>query len=125
VVGGGPKAGTYDATGVKSDCNISSTGSGASYVDVTKTDGIGSLTFSAVQGGASPESFYFQVAFAPVTDFNAPTLEISTLDPASPDGSATTALVDNGSTIKWTIDGETKDGIPVTATIECGPVDRT
>jgi hypothetical protein len=123
VVASGPQAGTYDSTGVKSDCNISSTGSGATYIDVTKTDGVTGLTFSSGQGGASATQFYFDVLFGAV-DIHQPVLEIDALDPTAPNGSGTATLADNGATIKWSIDGKTKDGVAITATIECGPVDR-
>ena len=123
VVGSGPQAGTYDSTGVKSDCNISSGGSGATYVDATKTDGVTGLSFSSVQGGASVTQFYFNVLFGPI-DIHQPVLEIDLLDATAPSGSGTATLVDSGATLKWSIDGKTKDGVAITATIECGPVDR-
>jgi hypothetical protein len=124
VVGSGPLAGTYDATGPKADCNVSPTGSGASYSDLTKTDGVDSLIFTSVGGGgANPTSFYFQVLFAPFS-LNQDTLEIDTLVPSAPKGHATAFLEDDNTTIKWTINGSTKDDVPVMATIECGPVDR-
>ncbi len=125
VVGSGPLAGTYDTSGPKTDCNISSTGSGATFVDVNATTGISSATFSAIEGGASPKAFYFQVLMAPVTVLNAPEFSITTLTPSATEGSGTASLTDNGATIIWSIDGTTKDNIPVTATIECGPVDRS
>ena len=123
VVGSGPQAGTYDATGPKVDCNVSPTGSGATYNNMAATQGIGSFVFTAGESGPSPTSFYFQLLFAPM-GINPPEIAIDTLDPTEPNGSATAALEDNGATIKWTIDGKTKAGVPVTATIECGPVDR-
>jgi hypothetical protein len=123
-VTGGAQAGTYDSTGTKADCNISATGSGATYADTTKTDGVSGFLFSAIEGGARPTKFYFQVLFGAITASQA-TLEISTLDPATPDGTATTQLEDKGETIKWSIDGMTKDNIAIKATIECGPVDRS
>jgi hypothetical protein len=125
VVASGPQAGTYDQTGAKVDCNTSASGSGATYLDMARTDGVGSLTFTSGEGGANPATFYFQVLFGSPAEFNAPALEISTLVPTSPDGSGTATLQDNGSTIKWTIDGTTADGVDVTATVECGPVDRS
>ena len=123
VVGSGPQAGTYDSTGVKSDCNISSGGSGATYLDAAKTDGVTGLSFSSGQGGASVTQFYFNVLFGPI-DIHQPVLEIDLLDPTAPSGSGTATLVDSGATLKWSIDGKTKDGVAITATIECGPVDR-
>ena len=122
-VQGGPQAGTYDATGPKSDCNISASGSGATYGDTAKTEGLTGFLFSSGEGGASPAKFYFQVLFGAVTLSQA-TLEISTLDPTTAVGSGTAVLDDKGATIKWTIAGTTKDGAKINATIECGPVDR-
>jgi len=124
VVASGPQAGTYDQSGTKVDCNTSAGGSGATYLDMTRTDGVGSLTFSSGEGGATPAKFYFQVLFGSPTAFDAPELKISTLDPTHADGTGTASLQDNTSTIKWTIDGTTADGVDVTATVECGPVDR-
>jgi hypothetical protein len=118
----GPQAGKYDATGAKVDCNMSSTGSGATYQDLTAS-GLSGLTFASGVGGADPATFYFQALFGPFS-LTQPTLEISTLVPTAPDGTGTAHLDDNGSTIKWTINGMTKDGVAITATIECGPVDR-
>ena len=122
-VQGGPQAGTYDATGPKSDCNMSATGSGATYGDTAKTEGLTGFLFSSGEGGASPAKFYFQVLFGAITLSQA-TLEISTLDPTTAVGSGTAVLDDKGATIKWTIAGTTKDGAKINATIECGPVDR-
>jgi hypothetical protein len=124
VVASGPQAGTYDQSGPKVDCNISASGSGATYQDLTRTDGVSNLVFTSGEGGANPAKFYFQVLFASESVLNAPALQISTLDPTNADGSGTATLQDNSSTIKWTIDGTTADGVNVTATVECGPVDR-
>jgi hypothetical protein len=122
-VTGGAQAGTYDSTGTKSDCNLSSSGGGATYEDTTKTDGVSGLVFSAIEGGTNPTKFYFQILFGAISAQQA-TLEISTLDAATPDGTATASLEDKGATLKWTIDGTTKDNVAIKATIECGPVDR-
>jgi hypothetical protein len=91
---------------------------------MARTDGVGSLTFTSGEGGPNPAAFYFQVIFGSPAALNSPVLAISTLVPTSPDGSGTASLQDNSSTIKWTIDGTTADGVDVTATVECGPVDR-
>ena len=122
-VGSGPQAGTYDATGPKIDCNTAKDGSGATYQDLTKTDGLSGLTFISGEGGATPAKIYFQAYFGEVSA-SQPILEISTLDPATAKGKATAQLEDKGATIKWTLDGSTADGVTIKATIECGPVDR-
>lgn len=122
VVASGPLAGTYDGTGVKFDCNIAPSGSGATYGDDTATEGLTSLIFSSIGGGASSSTFYFQVIFGVFPDSQVE--EISTLDPASARGSGTATLTDSGATIKWAINGTSADGIGVQATVECGPVDR-
>lgn len=123
VVASGPLAGTYDVTGIKYDCNISPSGSGATFLDLSLTEGLYTVTFSSVGGGANPTAFYFQALFGGVSS-NDPGIEIQTLDPANPRGSGTAALQDNGATIKWSINGTSSDGIGVQATVECGPVDR-
>ena len=123
VVASGPLAGTYDATSIKYDCNTSASGSGATYLDLTVTEGLSSLTFASGEGGANPTKFYFQAMFGAVAA-DQPMLEIMTLVPEDARGSGTASLQDNNSTIKWTIDGTSADGIGVSATIECGPVDR-
>jgi hypothetical protein len=123
VIGSGPQAGTYDSTGAKSDCNLSPTGSGATYIDTTKTDGVTSFIFTSVEGGAQVAKFYAQALFGPFT-LQQSTVEINTLDAASASGSGTATMQDNGATIKWAIDGKSADGVAMTATIECGPVDR-
>jgi hypothetical protein len=122
VVASGPLAGTYDKTGPKSDCNISPTGSGATFGDVSATEGLTSLIFTSIEGGASPAKFYFQVIFGTYPDSQ--DLEVQIFDPATASGTGTAALQDNGATIKWTFNGTTADGIGVQATVECGPVDR-
>lgn len=124
VIASGPDAGTYDETGIKSDCNTSSTGSGATFVDLSAPEGVTSLIFSSAVGGASlTAGFYFQVLLGAISASQT-VLEIQTLDPAVARGSGTATLQDNGATIKWTISGMTEDGIGVEATVECGPVDR-
>jgi hypothetical protein len=123
VVASGPQAGTYDSSGPKVDCNLSSSASGATGGDITATKGVGSYVFSAIGGGTNPSTFYFQLLFAPIA-LNPPEILIDTLTPTSADGSGTASLTDTGATIKWSIDGKTKDNVAVTATIECGPVDR-
>jgi hypothetical protein len=122
-VGGGPQAGTYDATGEKLDCNVSSTGSGATYLDINKSTGLSGLTFSAGEGGANLTRFYFQASFGALT-LSQVTLEIQTLVPGSEQGHGTAQMEDKGATIRWTIDGATADGVTIKASIECGPVDR-
>ena len=122
VVASGPLAGTYDGTGVKFDCNISPTGSGATYGDDAATEGLTSLIFSSIGSGTSSSTFYFQALFGVFPSSQA--VEISTLDPTSPRGSGTGTLTDNGATIKWAINGTSADGIGLQATVECGPVDR-
>jgi hypothetical protein len=122
VVGSGPQAGTYDSTGAKEDCNTSPTGSGATYADATKTDGVTTLLFTADQGGANPTGFEITVSFGAIA-VHQPFVEINT-NSSTPDGTGTATLEDNGATIKWTINGTTQDGVSVMATIECGPVDR-
>jgi hypothetical protein len=116
-------AGTYDGSGIKYDCNISNSGSGATFLDM-EAEGLSNLTFSSGEGGASVDQFYFGVTFGP-TLASTGGLEIQTLTPDSARGTGTATLQDNGATIKWTIDGTTEDGIGVDATIECGPVDRS
>jgi hypothetical protein len=123
VVASGPQAGTYDGSGIKYDCNTSAGGSGASYLNPTGTEGVTTLLFTSGEGGANPAKFYFQLLFGAVS-LSQPVLEIQTLDPADASGSGTASLQDNTSTIKWTIDGTTADGVDVSATVECGPVDR-
>jgi hypothetical protein len=123
VVASGPQAGTYDSTGEKADCNTSAGGSGATFIDLNKAEGVSGLTFSSAQGGTSPTMFYFNVLFGAVSATQ-PVLEVSTLDPSTPNGTGSASLEDKGATIKWSINATTKDGIGVTATIECGPVDR-
>jgi hypothetical protein len=122
-VQGGKQTGTYDAAGDKSDCNMAATGSGATFIDVNKTQGLTGFTFTSGEGGASPSRFYFQALFGAFSLSQA-TLEISTLLPGTADGSGTAQLEDKGATIKWTIEGTTQDGVAIKASIECGPVDR-
>jgi hypothetical protein len=125
-VASGSLKGTYDEKGFKYDCNKSSTGSGATFLDTKKVKGLSSLQFSAGEGGASPGSFYFVAAFADPSLglLQQPGLEIATLAGTTKKGHGTANLEDKGATLKWTIDGTTADGIGVKATIECGPVDR-
>jgi len=124
-VASGPLAGTYDHTGVKVDCNMSGSGSGATNLNLEETDGFTGLTFISGETGANPGKFYFQVIFADpdLGILEQPALEINLLDAATATGSGTAQLEDKGGTIKWSVDGETADGIGLKGTIECGPVD--
>ena len=123
---GGKLAGTYDATSAKFDCNISPGGSGATFLDTTKTKGLSGLDYASGQGGANPAKIYFQAQFGdPTAAFlQQPALEIDTLVSGATKGHGTATLEDKGATIKWTIEGATADAIGIKATIECGPVDR-
>jgi len=123
---GGKLAGTYDATSAKFDCNISPGGSGATFLDPTKTKGLSGLIYSSAEGGANPAKIYFQAQFADPAAalLQQPALEIDTLISGSAKGHGTATLEDKGATIKWTVEGATADGIGIKATIECGPVDR-
>jgi hypothetical protein len=122
---GGKLAGTYDATSAKFDCNISPGGSGATFLDTTKTKGLSGLLYSSGEGGASPPKFYFQAQFAdPAAGLlQQPAIEID-LATGGAKGHGTAKLEDKGATIKWTIEGAAADGTGIKATIECGPVDR-
>jgi hypothetical protein len=131
-VDGGELAGTYDAEGPKTDCNLGSTGSGATYLDMDKADGLYSATFISGEGGASTENFYFQALFADGTSFNDDPLmdrpevviESGNILGGEPSGEGTANMTESGDRITWTVDGQTEDGAGIQATIECGPVDR-
>jgi hypothetical protein len=123
---GGKLAGTYDGTSPKFDCNISPSGSGATFLDTTKTKGLSGLSFASAEGGAKTAKMYFQAQFGdPTAAFlQQPALEIDTLVSGSAKGHGTATLEDKGATIKWTVEGATADGTGIKASIECGPVDR-
>lgn len=125
-VASGDLAGTYDATGIKYDCNMRSDVSGATYLDLAKVKGLSGLTFVSGEPGGNVTKFYFQANFAdPAAGFlQQPSLEIQTQDGVAPRGKGSARLEDKGGTIKWTVDGTTADGIGLKGTIECGPVDR-
>ena len=122
-VGGGPQAGAYDGSAEKLDCNIGAGGSGATFFDLAATSGLAALTIISGEDGANPTKFYLQALFG-APSATQPFLEITTLDPSSARGQGKARLEDKGSTIKWTVDGTTADGVTIKATIECGPVDR-
>lgn len=123
VVASGPLAGTYDVTGINYDCYIDPSGSEATFLDDSVTEGLYSVHFATGEGGANPTLFSFAALFGgPSSDQSL--IDIDTVDPDQISGSGTAALQDNGSTIKWTVNGTSPDGIGVEATVECGPVDR-
>jgi hypothetical protein len=122
-VGSGPLAGTYDATGEKLDCNLSSDASGATYQNLEFTDEFTGITIVVLDGGTAAPKISFQASFGP-SILEQTYLEINTLDPSKPEGQATARLEDKGATIKWTVEGVTGEGVPIKASVECGPVDR-
>ena len=123
---GGKLAGTYDGASAKFDCSVSPGGSGATFLDTTKTKGLSGLSFASAEGGAKTAKMYFQALFGDPTAalLQQPALEIDTLVSGSAKGHGTATLEDKGATIKWTIEGAAADGTGIKATIECGPVDR-
>ena len=125
-VASGPQAGTYDKSGPKLDCNLGSTGSGATFLDTAETKGLTGVTFTS--GSGTPRRRSTSRSRSPIRMsllLQQPALEVSTLDPSKPKGSGTAHLQDNQSTITWSFDGKTADAIGVKTTITCGPVDRT
>jgi hypothetical protein len=126
----GDLAGSYQAEGPKSDCNIGDTGSGATFLDMEVTNSLYTATFVSAEGGASPGKFWFHAAFAGEESFtenplqDSPSISVDTGIAGETEGEGSAQLTDNGDTISWRIEGTTADGTDFTATIECGPVDR-
>ena len=131
VVTGGPMAGTYDATTAKGGCSTGANGPGSwgnafSNVKAGPKD-IGALSLivpDAKAAAAGTRQFFMQLRFGSILQQNvAYTIETRPAEKAL-QGEGTVKVSDAGATAKVTIDGKTKDGIGVTATIDCKSVTR-
>lgn len=128
----GELAGTYTAEGPKLDCNVSDTGSGATFLDMDVTNGVYSVTFVSVEGGTDPDNFSFGATFAGEESFTEDPMQDSGevyiadlgFEGQEPEGEGTAHMTESGDMITWDVEGTTADGVAFTATITCGPVDR-
>jgi hypothetical protein len=122
-VDSGAYAGTHEVTDDLLDCNITSNGSGATYLDLDKHDGLWDVTFISDDPGDSPARFHFDAKFDQPEDMmeSSPRLRIDT-GVFGEEGCGTARLDDRGDSIVWTVEGTTDDGVGLRATIECGPL---
>jgi len=131
VVTGGPLAGTYDATAVKGGCSTGANGPGSwgnafSNVKAGPKE-IGALSLivpDAKAAAAGTKQFMMQLRFGSILQQNvAYTIETRPAE-KSQQGEGTVKVADGGATGKVTIDGKTKDGIGIAATIDCKSITR-
>jgi hypothetical protein len=131
VITGGPLAGTYDATATKGGCSTGANGPGSfgnafSNPKAAPKD-LGALSLivpDAKAAAAGTTQFLVQVRFGSILGQNVLyTIETRPTEKAQ-QGQGTVKVSDAGATGKVTIDGKTKDGIGVTATIDCKSVVR-
>ena len=132
IGGSGPHAGTYETTSTEGACsagtgNEDGGGWGNQYsIDSTDPKEFSSLQLIAdTEPGASETSkFMTTITFGELFGASGTNYEIKALDEDSPEGSGTVSVDDRGDTATITITGETADGTPIEATIECLSVIR-
>jgi hypothetical protein len=123
----GDYAGTHEVTDEVLDCNIGDTGSGVTYLDLDKPEGLYGITFISGEGGGEPGVFHFVADFDQPEDMfeSPPGVE---LDPTgyigNARGSGIARLDDRGDAIAWTVEGTTDDDVSFEATLLCWPVGR-
>jgi hypothetical protein len=131
VITGGPMAGTYDATTTKGGCSTGANGPGSwgnafSNVKAGPKE-IGALSLivpDAKAAAAGTKQFMMQLRLGSILSKNVSyTIETRPTE-KTPEGQGTVTVSDAGATGKVTIDGKTKDGIGVTAAIDCKAVVR-
>jgi hypothetical protein len=132
IGGSGPHAGTYQATSTEGAC---STGTGndngggwGNQYSINSTD---PKEFSSLQliadtepGANETSKFLTTVTFGELFGASGTNYEIKTLDEDNPEGSGVVNIDDGGDTATISIKGETADGTPIEATIECLSVIR-
>jgi hypothetical protein len=132
VIGGGPMAGTYDASETKGGCSTGANGPGswgnAFSNPKAGAKEIGALSLivpDAKAAAAGTKQFMLQLRIGSILSPSNVAYTIETR-PAekSQQGEGTVRVADAGATAKVTLDGKTKDGIGVTATIDCKTVVR-
>jgi len=132
IGGSGPHAGSYQTTSAEGACstgtgNSNGGGWGNHYsIDSTDPKEFSSLQLIAdTEPGANETSkFLTTITFGELFGASGTNYEIKTLDEDNPEGSGTVNIDDGGDTATISIKGETADGTPIEATIECLSVIR-
>jgi hypothetical protein len=131
VITGGPMAGTYDATATKGGCSTGANGPGSwgnafSNVKAGPKE-IGALSLivpDAKAAAAGTKQFLMQLRLGSILQQNVSYMIETRPTEKSQQGEGTVKVADAGATGKVTIEGKTKDGIGVTAAIDCKTVVR-
>lgn len=131
VIAGGPMAGTYDATETKGGCSTGANGPGSwgnafSNVKAGPKE-IGALSLivpDAKAAAAGTRQFFLQLRLGSILQQNVSYMIETRPAEKGLQGEGTVKVTDAGATGKVTIEGKTKDGIGLTATIDCKTVVR-
>jgi len=132
VITGGPMAGTYDATETKGGCSTGANGPGSwgnafsnAKAGAKEIGALSLIVPDAKAAAAGTRQFMMQLRIGSILSPSNVAYTIETRpSEKNPQGEGTVKVADAGATAKVTIDGKTKDGIGVTATIDCKTVVR-
>lgn len=127
IGGNGPNAGTYETTSTEGACSTGLTGAGSggwgNQYSIITTD---PKEFSSLQlianikaGETTTTDFMTMIAFGELFSASSKTYEINALDGNAGAGKGTVSINDKGDTATITIKGDTAEGTPIEATIEC------
>jgi hypothetical protein len=131
VVGGGPLAGSYDATETKGGCSTGANGPGSwgnafsnAKAGAKEIGALSLIVPDAKAAAAGTRQFFVQLRFGSILQQNVSyTIETRPTEKKQ-EGEGTVKVTDAGATAKVTIEGKTKDGIGFTATVDCKAVVR-
>lgn len=132
IGGSGPHAGTYETTSAEGACSTGTGNSdGGGWGNQYSIDSTDPKEFSSLQliadtepGASETSKFMTTITFGELFGASGTNYEIKALDTDSPEGTGTVSIDDRGDTATITIKGETADGTPIEATIECLSVIR-
>jgi hypothetical protein len=131
VITGGPMAGTYDGTATKGGCSTGANGPGSWGNAFSNAKAgpkeIGALSLivpdaKAAAGGS--KQFFVQLRLGSILQQNVSYVIETRPGEKNPQGEGTVKVTDAGATGKVGIEGKTKDGVGVTATIDCKSITR-
>jgi hypothetical protein len=131
VIAGGPMAGTYDATSTKGGCSTGANGPGSWGNAFSNAKAgpkeIGALSLivpEAKAAAAASSQFFMQLRLGSILQQNVSYVIETRPAEKNPQGEGSVKIADGGATGKVTIEGKTKDGIGITATIDCKSITR-
>jgi hypothetical protein len=132
IGGSGPHAGSYETTSAEGACSTGTGNSdGGGWGNQYSIDSTDPKEFSSLQliadtepGANETNKFLTTVTFGELFGASGTNYEIKALSEDNAEGNGTVTIDDRGDTATITIKGETADGTPIEATIECLSVIR-